>query len=61
MLALNPNLKKRALKEGVIVGPSNATPLQVGFSECTLPEEWNSTYTPLSQKYPQLQNSKEPQ
>ena len=61
MPPLNPKLNKRALKEGVIVGPGNTVPLQVGFSECTLPKEWNSSYIPLSQKYPQLQTTLQPQ
>ena len=61
MPPLNPRLFSWALKEGVIVGPSNTAPLQIGFNECSLPEEWNSTYIPLSQKYPQLKSSKEPQ
>ena len=60
MPPLNPKLAGRALKEGVIVGPGNTAPLQIGFAECTLPDEWNSTYIPLSQKYPQLQTSKVP-
>jgi len=60
MPPLNPKLCSRALKEGVIVGPGNTAPLQIGFSECTLPDEWNNTYIPLSQRYPQLQTSKEP-
>ena len=61
MPPLHPKLKERALKEGVVVGPGNTAPLQIGFAACTLPEEWSSTYTPLSQKYPQLQTSKQPQ
>jgi len=60
MPALIPNLKDRALK-GVIVGPGNTAPLQIGFCECTSPDEWNSTYVPLSQKYPQLNTPKTPQ
>lgn len=59
MPPLDPKLRSRALK-GVIVGPGNTAPLQIGFAKCTLPDEWNSTYIPLSQKYPQLQTSKEP-
>jgi len=59
--ALNPKLKDRALKGGVIVGPGNTAPLQIGFCECTLPDEWNSTFVPLSQKYPQLDTPKAPQ
>jgi len=54
MPTINPNLNKRALKEGVVVGPGNTTPLQLGFSTVTLPEEWTSDYQPLSIKYPQL-------
>jgi hypothetical protein len=54
MPTVNPNLNKRALKEGVVVGPGNTTPLQLGFSTITLPEEWNSDYQPLTIKYPQL-------
>jgi len=61
MPALNPKLKDRALKEGVIVGPGNTVSLQIGFCECTFPDEWNSTYVPLSQKYPQLNTPKTPQ
>ena len=61
MPPLNPKLTGRALKESVIVGPGNTAPLQIGFAECTLPDEWNSTYIPLSQKYPQLQTSSQPQ
>lgn len=60
MPPLNPKLAGRALKEGVIVSPGNTTPLHIGFAECTLLDEWNSTYIPLSQKYPQLQTSKVP-
>ena len=52
MSAINPKLTKRALKEGVVVDPGNTTPLQSGFSQVTLPEEWSSDYQPLSQKYP---------
>ena len=61
MPPLHPKLKERALKEGFFVGPGNTTPIQIGFAACTLPDEWSSTYTPLSQKYPQLQTSKQPQ
>ena len=53
MTAINPKLTKRAL-QGVIIGLGNATPLQVGFSQVALPEEWNNQYQPLSKKYPQL-------
>ena len=58
MPTLNPNLNNRALKEGVVVGLGNTVPLQIGFSECTFPSEWTNTYTLLSKKYPQLQQSK---
>lgn len=58
---LNPNLNNRALKEGVVLGIGNTFPLQIGFSKCTLLGEWTNTYIPLSQKYPQQQQSKQPQ
>jgi len=61
MPTLNPKFKNRALKEGVIVGPGNTAPLQIGVCECTLPDEWNNNYVPLSQKYPQLNTLKTPQ
>lgn len=38
MPPLNLKLCSRASKEGAIVGPGNTSPLQIGFSECTLPD-----------------------
>lgn len=49
MPPLNPSLSQRDLKEGVIVGFGNITPLHVGFCNLSLPYEWNIQYTLMPQ------------
>jgi hypothetical protein len=51
MPALNPNLIKCATSKSVVVGPGNVTPLTLGFSQLTPPNEWKVDYQPLQNNF----------
>lgn len=50
MPALNPKLVQRETNESVVVGPDNVTPLTLGFTKLTVPEEWSADYQPVQPK-----------
>lgn len=50
MPTLNPKLLQRETNESVVVGPDNVTPLTLGFTKLTVPEEWSADYQPVQSK-----------